>query len=193
MSNVNLSTLAIVIGAIYIVLPLFGLLKPAAFGTALRRFPRYTPAGWLLMLAGTGWFLYYVSLETVSDFANIKTWLYYFFGAVGVGACLYVRDFLPVRGLAVVLLLLAKVTTDKARVIESDWRLVMVTLAYVWVFLGMWFTISPWRLRDLIGWATATEQRTRLLSGARLLFGLLVLALGLTVFRAAAVAASAGQ
>ena len=106
-----------------------------------------------------------------------------------MGACLYVRDFLPVRGLAVILLLLAKAITDKARVVETDWRLVMVSWAYVWVFLGMWFTISPWRLRDLINWATANEQRTRVLSGVRILFGLLVLALGLTVFRSAAVAA----
>ena len=189
MPNVNLSTLAIGLGCAYILLDLVGLLKPVAFGAAMRKFPRYTPIGWLLTLAGTGWFLFYVSMETVSDFANIKTALYFFFGAVGVGTCFYVRDFLPVRGLAVLLLLLAKVITDKARVIETDWRLVMVTLAYVWVFLGMWFTISPWRLRDFINWATATEARTRLLSGARLLVGLLLLALGLTVFRSAALAA----
>jgi len=189
MFNLTLSTLAIGLGLGYVLLHLFGLLKPAAFGAALRKFPRYTPIGFLFTLLATGWFLYYVSLETVSDFANIKTALYFFFGAVGIGTCLYVRDYLPVRGLAVILLLLAKVTTDKARVVETDWRLVMVTWAYVWVFLGMWFTISPWRLRDLIDWATASEQRTRVLSGVRIVFGLIVLALGLTVFRAAALAA----
>ena len=34
--------------------------------------------------------------------------------------------------------------------VETDWRLVLVTMAYVLVFAGMWFTISPWRFRDLI-------------------------------------------
>jgi len=58
-----------------------------------------------------------------------------------------------------------------------------VTWAYVWVFAGMWFTISPWRLRDIILWATASEARTRFLNGVRLAFGLFVVALGLTVFR----------
>ena len=87
------------------------------------------------------------------------------------------------RGLAVVLLLCAKLMVDTARMAETEWRLVIVTWAYVWVFAGMWFTISPWRLRDLIVWSTANEQRTRLVSGLRLAFGVFVLALGLTVFK----------
>jgi hypothetical protein len=48
----------------------------------------------------------------------------------------------------------------------------------------MWFTISPWRLRDLLNWATATERRVRIGSAIRLAFALLVVALGLTAFRA---------
>jgi len=81
------------------------------------------------------------------------------------------------------LLLCAKLMVDTARMAETDWRLVIVTMAYVWVFAGMWFTISPWRLRDMIHWATASEQRTRLVNGLRLGFGLFVVALGLTVFK----------
>jgi hypothetical protein len=50
------------------------------------------------------------------------------------------------------------------------------------VIAGMWFTISPWRLRDLIEWATANPKRTKLGSGIRLAFGLLVAALGLFKF-----------
>ena len=81
------------------------------------------------------------------------------------------------------MLLLAKLITDSARMVETDWRLVLVTMAYVFVFAGMWFTISPWRLRDIIDWGTASEQRTRLLNGARLAFALFVMALGFTVFK----------
>lgn len=183
MFNLTLASLSTGLGIAYAAMHLPGVLKPALYGAWLRKFPRWTPLGVLFTLLGTGWFLYYVSQETVSDFASIKTALYYFFGAVGLATCFFVRDFLPVRGLAVLLLLLAKLVTEKAHVVESDWRLVLVTWAYVWVFLGMWFTISPWRLRDLIDWATASPQRLRWLSGARLLFGLFVAALGLTVLR----------
>ena len=185
MVSLKLSTLAIVLGLFYAVPHLYGLLKPAAFGSAVRKFPRYTPVGYPLMLAATAWFLYYLSLETVSDFATFKPVLYALFSAIGIGACIFVKDFLPVRGLSVLLLLLAKLMVDSARWVDTEWRLVITTWAYVWVLAGIWFTISPWRLRDLINWATANENRTRLFSGVRLAFGLFVAGLGLTVFKAA--------
>ena len=74
--------------------------------------------------------------------------------------------------------LVAKLVTDKARLVESDGRLVLVLWAYVWVWFGMWLTISPWRLRDWIEWMTASEGRFRLLNSLKLLFGLGVVALG---------------
>jgi hypothetical protein len=49
----------------------------------------------------------------------------------------------------------------------------------------MWFTISPWRLRDLLNWFTANEKRTRVVSGVRLAFGVFVVILGLTVYKSA--------
>ena len=185
MSDLKLSTLAVLLGLIVVVPSAFGLLKPKAFAEAVRKFPRSTPVGYVLIVLGTLWFIYYLKLESVSDFANIKKYFYVFFGAVGLGTCLFVRDFLPVRGLAVVMMLLAKLMVDTARWVDTDWRLVISTWAYALVIAGMWFTISPWRLRDLLNWSVATESRTRLTSGARVAFGLFVIVLGLTVFRAA--------
>ncbi len=179
----NLSTVAIILGLLTIVLNAYGLLKPTEFAAKARKFPRYTPIGFILVLAATGWFEYYLSIESVSDFASFKPVLYVFFAAVGVGTCLFVQDFLPVRGLAALLLLAAKWMVDTAHLADTDWRLVITVWAYIWVIAGMWFTISPWRFRDLINWATASEQRVRVLSGVRCAFGLLVLVLGLTVYR----------
>ncbi len=67
---------------------------------------------------------------------------------------------------------------------ESPLVEVIQVWAYVLVVAGIWFTVTPWRLRDFINWATATESRTRLLSGVRLAFAAFVLILGLTTFRA---------
>src|SRR5690349_24359238 len=117
------------------------------------------------------------------DFGNFKPFLFILFAAVGVVACLFVKDFLAVRGLAVGFLLLAKLLVDTARWVDTEWRLVIVTWAYLLVLAGMWFTVSPWRLRDIINWSTANEQRTRMLSPIRAGFGLLLIILGITVFR----------
>ena len=180
----RLSTLAVALGLLLSAPQIYGLLKPSAFAAALRKFPRSPTWGFLLMGLGTLWFLWNLSNESISDFAAYKNLMLLGFGAVGVLACVFVRDFLAVRGLSVVLLLLAKLMLDTARWHDSQWRLVISTLAYVWIFAGMWFTISPWRLRDLIQWSTATEQRVRFGSALRLALGVLVLILGLTVFRA---------
>jgi hypothetical protein len=163
----------------------YGLMKPAAFAAAARKFPRHTPVGVGLTLLATAWFLYNLSLESVSDFTSFKPALYALFAAVGLGSCIFVRDYLPVRGLAVLLLLLAKLMVDTANWVDTPWRLVIVTWAYLMVTAGMWFTVSPWRLRDLINWSTANEKRTRLSCGVRLAFGVFVVLLGLTAFRSA--------
>jgi hypothetical protein len=95
-----------------------------------------------------------------------------------------VRDFLAVRGLAVVLLLLAKLMVDTGRPVlpQTHWVLVIQGWAYLLVIAGIWFTISPWRLRDLLHWGTANEKRLKTGCALRLAFGLFVAVLGLTVF-----------
>ena len=108
------------------------------------------------------------------------------FVAVGVLSCVFVQDFLAVRGLAVMLLLLGKLMVDTGRphLGQSPFVLVIQAWAYVFVVAGIWFTITPWKLRDFLEWATATEARTRWLSAVRLVFAVFVLGLGLTAFRA---------
>ncbi len=193
MSDLKLSTLSVILGLIVALPSLFGMFKPKAFADAARSFPRYTPVGYVLMILGTIWFLYYVHLESVADFASMKKIFYFLFSAVGIGACIFVRDLLPVRGLAIVFLLAAKLMADTARWEETDWRLVISTWAYALAVAGMWFTISPWRLRDILNWSVATESRTRLTSAARVAFGLFVIVLGLTVFKAAEQKSSSAQ
>jgi hypothetical protein len=181
----KLSLLTIALGLVVSVLNLYGLLKPAACGTLARQFPRSQRAGWVLMLLGTAWFLYIVNYEPIADFSAYKNIMMLGFGAVGVLACVFVQDFLAVRGLAIVLMLIGKLMVDTGRphLGESPCVLIIQTLAYGFVIAGMWLTITPWRLRDWLNWLTASETRVRFTSGVRLIFGLFLVGLGLTVFR----------
>lgn len=178
----KLSTLTVGLGMIFSLPQVFALLKPAQFAAAARKFPRSEICGYVLMGLGTLWFLSNLNAESISDFADYKKYMLPGFGLLGLATCVFVRDFLAVRGLAVVLLLLAKLTLDTARWHDSQWRLVLATWAYLWILAAMWFTISPWRLRDLIHWHTATEQRIRVGSALRLAFGLFIVVLGVKVF-----------
>jgi len=179
---VKLSTLSICLGLFSAALNLIGLISPARFGTGLRKFPRSIPAGWVLTLAGTAWFIWIVHHESLADFESLKPLLFTLFVGVGLGTCFFVQDFLAVRGLSVLLLLLGKLMVDAERWAASEWRLVIAVWAYAMVLCGMWFTISPWRMRDLVYWGTANESRIRVTSAVRFAFGIFVAALGFTVF-----------
>jgi len=182
--TLKLSTLAIALGLGMGLPQIYGIVNPQGFAASVRKFPRNIPIGVVLMLLATGWFLWNLSQESISDFTSFKNVFYVLFAAVGIGACFFVQDFLAVRGLAVVFLLLARLMLDTGRshLDETHWTLVIQTWAYVLVIAGMWFTISPWRLRDLLNWATANENRVRIGSTIRLAFGLFVALLGLTKF-----------
>jgi len=181
----KLSLLSILLGVGMGLPQVVGLTQPARLSAAVKKFPRNLPLGILLMLLGTAWFVWNVNIEPIADFSSFKPYMMAGFAAVGVLSCIYVQDFLAVRGLAVVLLLLGKLMVDTGRphIGQTPFVLVIQTWAYVLVVAGIWFTITPWRLRDLLNWATATESRTRLLSGVRLAFAAFVLVLGLTAFR----------
>src|SRR5712671_2678692 len=113
--QISLSTLAVILGLGMALPHIYALAKPAAFAAGVRKFPRSLPWGVALMLLGTAWFLWYLNQESISDFAAYKPLLLAGFAAVGLASCIYVQDFLAVRGLAVVLLLLGKLMVDTAR------------------------------------------------------------------------------
>jgi hypothetical protein len=182
--TLNLSLLAIALGLGLGLPQIYGLMNPVAFTAAVRKFPRSLPWGYALMLLGTGWFLFNLHQESIADFADYKKYLVAGFAAVGIGSCVFVQDFLAVRGLAIVMLLLGKLMVDTGRPHLSETPLVLIiqTWAYALVVAGIWFTISPWRLRDLLEWGTANEKRVKVGCGLRLAFGLLVAGLGVVKF-----------
>jgi hypothetical protein len=184
MFGLKLSTLAVVLGLGMGLPQIYGFMNPGSFAASVRRFPRSLPWGYALMLLGTAWFVYNLSQESISDFAAYKNLLFAGFAAVGIGSCIYVQDFLAVRGLAVVFLLLAKLMVDTGRphLAETPMVLIIQAWAYLLVAAGIWFTVSPWRLRDFLNWATASEQRIKVGCGIRLGFGLFVALLGFTKF-----------
>lgn len=164
------------------VAPVWQLRDPEGWRRWSGLFPRSKPIGYLLMALATAWFLWNVRNETLADFSAYKPYLLLGFAAIGVLTCVYVSDLLAARGLALVLLLLAKLLVDTARWHPSEWRWVIAGLAYAWIVAGIWFTISPWRMRDLLEWLSATDGRIRRAAFGQLGLALLLVILGLTVF-----------
>jgi hypothetical protein len=181
----KLSLLCILLGLGMGSLQLFGLTRPQKFTETMRKFPRNLAAGVVLMLLGTAWFAWNVNMEPIADFSAYKPYMLAGFSAIGVLSCIFVQDFLAVRGLAVVFLLLGKLMLDTGRphLGESDLVVVIQGWAYFFILAGIYLTVAPWRLRDFLNWATANSARVKIGCLLRLTFAALILVLGVTAFR----------
>ncbi len=183
MPEVSLSTLSMILGGIALAGGAWGIAAREQALEFIKGFPRNENAGYFTILAAMVWFLLILKGESMSDFERYRLHFNAFILVTGIGACVYLKDFLAVRGSAVLMILLAKLIVDTARWHESDWRLVLVTMAYILVVKGMWFTASPWRMRDLIQYVTGDEGRFKKVCIARVIFGVLLVGLGVTVFK----------
>ena len=182
MPEISLATLSLIIGAIAVLGGVLGFMGGEKARDFISGFSRNTTAGYVLILAAMVWFLIILEGENMADFENLRTPFRVFILLTGIGSCLYLKDFLAVRGTAILKLLIAKLIVDTARFHDSEWRLVLVVAAYLMVIGGMWFTVSPWRMRDLLAWMTLDEKRFKILCGVRIGFGVLLLALGFFEF-----------
>lgn len=180
----SLANLSLVLGLGLALPQIWQLTRPDAWRRWSADFPRSKPLGYLLVAIATAWFVWNVRNETLADFSKYKPYLLGGFAVVGVLTCIYVSDFLAARGLALTLLLVAKFMVDTARWHESEWRWVISGLAYLWVVVGIWLTISPWRLRDFLAWHNRTDGRIRAFAVSRLAVAFVLVLLGLTAFRA---------
>lgn len=182
----KLSLLSILLGLGLGAPQIYGVMNPQKFAVSVRKFPRNLHVGVALMLLATAWFTWNVNIEPIADFSIFKPYMMVAFIAIGILSCVFIQDFLAVRGLAVIFLLLGKLMVDTGRphLGQTPWVLVIQVWAYVLIVAGIWFTVTPWKLRDILNWATATEARIKIGSAIRLAFAVFVLVLGLTAFRA---------
>lgn len=179
---VPLKPVAITLGAAIIAGRVLGVVNPQSYRDIVRKFPRAIWPGILFLTVVLVWSLIVVSRASEEGMIISKTYVYAFLVVTYAGLIVLKFDFLAVRGLAILMLMLAKVVVDSANQIETPWRLVMTVIAYLWAIAGMWFTVSPYRMRDMIDWATATDGRCRALCGLGCAVGAFVIGLGLFVY-----------
>ncbi|HSI84286.1 MAG: hypothetical protein ACAI35_16230 [Candidatus Methylacidiphilales bacterium] len=176
--QIPLSVIAYIIGLLYVLGHLPGVLAPAAFTRAIRQFPRHYPMGVILTLVGGAWFIW---VTDTADLGELGPYKYKFMAAWAIGTVLqilFMPAFLSVRGLAWIMLLSVNVILDGAFVLDTSSRLVMTSLAYLWAIAAMFLIASPYLLRDAIDFACKTEARCRAFCIPGVAFGMLLIALG---------------
>lgn len=142
-------------------------------------FPRSQVAAFLLLGTAASWFLYIIMHLGPADFGQYRHLLFFLFLATTVGSFFYVPDFLAVRGLAALALLVSGVLLDAAYMQAPQTRLFLVSFVYLVIVLSLYLGASPYRLRDFFDWLYQKEQRLRVIGGALAAYGALLVGVAL--------------
>lgn len=137
-------------------------------------FPRSRNAAYLLMGVASAWFLYKVTQLGPADFGQYKNILFALFLGTAVGSFYFVPDFLAVRGLAALMLLLAGALLDAAYMEPPVARLFLVSFVYFGIVTALVLGANPYKLRDFFEWLYKADKRPRIFGGIFAAYGLLL-------------------
>src|SRR6266849_294111 len=180
--DLSLQTGGFMAGIALIVLSLPGLVKPGLAQSWMKRFPRSSIAGIILLTLALGWSFWLLATMEMGEFASFRRPLLI---ALPIGYVLVLRfmqEFLAVRALGILCLLAAEPLLDAAFFRYEASRLFVTVFAYPLVVAGLFWVPMPYLLRDQITWSTRNNARWRFMHGIAVAYGAVILALAITQY-----------
>jgi len=172
----SLFTFTVLAGLVFLAIGLPFLISPKKTEPLARAYPRHRITGIVTMLIGGGWFLWKISQLGQADFGDYKNLLMILFAAVLIGSIFYVRDFLAVRGVAIITLLAANTGLKAAfGLYDIPERLVLVTVLYLCIVAGLIYGTIPYKGRDTVNWLYAKHVRVRMAGSVCTFVGIILL------------------
>jgi hypothetical protein len=149
---------------------------------AAKAFPRSQAAAVVFFGAASLWFLSLISKLGPADFGEYRRLLVLVFAAVGLGAFFVAKDFLAVRGVAVLLLLAARHALDAslAYTPPPTSRVWLNAFVYLVIVLAIYLGSTPYQARDFIAWLYFKPSRARALGAVCAGYGAALAALAST-------------
>ncbi len=160
--GIPLKGTGIVLGIVLIAKHLWALLNAEATQTFLKQFPRSYPWGAALLTVDFAWAMLLLTYMDMGEFFFLRN-KFLLIVAVGyVLVMIYVKEFLAVRALGALMLLIAGPVLTAAFLQPPASRLLLPVLAYAWIIAGMFFIGMPFLMRDWVTWVTANANRWRM-------------------------------
>jgi hypothetical protein len=183
--KIPLNTIGYILAAWLIALHLWMLLKPAESKKFFVKLPRNKTLGPWLMGAGMLWFWLLVAPDKLGIFSKLQMDLGEFNRAKNImrilvpvaaaGMIMHVKEFLAVRAIGLLALMVAAPLLYAAYLEPPASRLLIPILAYVLIFKGLFWVGMPFLMRDAITWVTKTDSRYKLAALGGLAYGIAVL------------------
>jgi hypothetical protein len=175
----------IVLGVWLVAVHALMLAKPAAAQGFLKRFPRNHQLGQIVLAVGLLWFWLLVAVPgkgllnalamDLGEFNGLKKYLRYVVPLSIIAVSLAVKEFLAVRALGLLGLMVAAPLLEAAFLKDPQSRLLIPVVAFALVVASLYCVGMPYLFRDAVSWATASQKRWRMLSLGGLGYGIAVL------------------
>jgi len=183
----------LVLAVFLIALHGFLLFKPAASQDFLKKFPRNQFLGQILLGIGLVWFWLLIAPPGMGKLSALAMELGEFNGVkpllrilVPVSIFLVsfsIRDFLAVRALGLVGLMVASPLLEAAFLEDPSSRLLVPIYAYALLTASLFWVGMPYLFRDAVTWITAEQSRWKIACTAGLAYGVATLVCAFAFWR----------
>lgn len=148
----------------------------------LKAFPRSYQWGVILLSIDFIWGVFALGHMDMGEFFHMRRTFILVVAGGYVAVMIYVKEFLAVRALGALLLLVAGPVLAAAFLQPQTSRLLLPILAYVWIIVGIYFVGMPFLMRDWVNWLLAQPQRWKFATYAGIAYGLVLLVAALLFY-----------
>jgi hypothetical protein len=179
--HLSLHTAGVIAGAFLVVLGVLGLMKPD-FAQVVKQFPRSRFAGVVLLTICLGWTFWLLATIQMGEFSSFRRPLLIALPIGYVLTLFFVDEFLAVRALGILCLLVAEPLLDAAFLRYETSRLFVTVFAYLLIIAGLFWVAIPYVLRDQLNWIARSVFRWRCLHAIELIYGGVLLGFAFTQY-----------
>jgi hypothetical protein len=173
--GIPLKGTGIVVALALILTHAWALMNKAPTQAFLKAFPRTYAWGAILLTIDFLWAEFALANMDMGEFYNMRRNFMLIIAGGYVAVLIYVKEFLAVRALGSLLLLIAGPVLTAAFLQPPVTRLLLPILAYVWIIVGMFFIGMPFLMRDWVNALLAKPQRWNLAVYGGIAYGALLL------------------
>jgi hypothetical protein len=173
--GIALKGTGLVVGAALLISHVIALLTTEKTQAFLKAFPRNYVWGVVLLTVAFGWGMLCMSYMDMGEFHTMRPTFLKLIPVAFALVLYFVREFLAVRALGCLLLLVAGVVLQAAFQQPPVSRLLLPVLAYAWIIAGLYFVGMPFLMRDAVNWVTASAIRWKMAVVGGIGYGAVVL------------------
>lgn len=174
----NIVIFSCILGLLLLFSGIFLLNLKSSFEQTIYRLLRNDALGIIIFLLPASWFMIKLTQLGEADFGQYKIWLLLLFGFTFVGCCIYWRDFLIVRGLAMLTIMSIDALFKISYMSEAIVSPAISLLFYIFIIVALYCGCYPYCIRNILPKAFAKNSRYIKWTGAFcIIYGITLIAL----------------